>query len=221
MSAFVKSFAIRAAAAAAFLAIPGVAQAQLFYTDPVFEGAPIEPGDPLVGEPLPGANAAEARAGLIWNLRAGLNVAALRCQFSKYLRTVDNYNAVLAHHSTELNQAYTALGGYFTRVHGAREGQRKFDEWSTLTYNNFSTISGQIGFCQTASNIGKEVLAARKGEFLTLARNRMREMRNSLRPVGDRLYGAGLALRPLPDAAFAAPVCTGLTGRPLQLCQAQ
>jgi len=88
----------------------------------------------------------------------------LQCQFSPYLRTVDNYNSILAHHSRELASAYQALESYFRRVHG-REGPRRFDDYSTQTYNNFSTRTGaQLGFCQTASRVGREALATRKGE---------------------------------------------------------
>lgn len=206
MKAIVKRVLYPMAAATALALAPGAAQAQLIYGTPTFERGPIEPGDPMIGEPLPEATPAEARAGLIWNLRAGLNVAALRCQFSKYLRSVDNYNAVLAHHSGELAQAYQTLGRYFTRVLGAREGQRRFDQWSTLTYNNFSTIEGQTGFCQTASDIAKDALSRRKGEFLNLARERMRELRSSVRPSPDRLFAGPVALRPLPLSLFAPPV---------------
>ena len=117
---------------------------------------------------MPGATPAEYRAHLLWNLRAGLNVAALQCQFSPYLRTVDNYNALLAHHSRELAAAYRALEGYFRRVRGAG-GPRRFDDYSTQTYNNFSTLQAQYGFCQTASRISKEALARRKGELHLLA----------------------------------------------------
>jgi hypothetical protein len=173
---------IALAAAAAFGAVQATAQVLLY--PPPYQTGPIEPGDPLVGVPLPGATPAEARAGLIWNMRSGLNVAALQCQFSPYLRTVDNYNAILAHHSRELASAYTALEGYFRRVHG-RTGPRRFDDYSTQTYNNFSTLQAQLGFCQTASRIGKDVLARPKGQFFTVAQARMRELRSSLRPVPD------------------------------------
>jgi hypothetical protein len=175
----VKTMLIAAAAAVSGLTAAAPAQAQLFYTDPVYPSGPIEPGDPLIGEELPGATPAEARAALIWNLRSGLNVGALRCQFWKYLRTVDVYNSVLAHHSAELATAYKTLGGYFTRVKGQREGTRAFDQWSTRTYNNFQTEQSQ-GFCQTAASIGKDALARRKGEFFNLARDRMRELRGSV-----------------------------------------
>jgi len=212
----------RAVLAALCLGMPASAQAQLFYNDPRFEGGIIEPGDPLVGEPLPGANNAESRAGLIWNLRAALNVAALRCQFSKYLRSVDTYNAVLAHHSAELASAYQTLGSYFRRVHGARQGQILFDRWNTTTYQNLSTQNTR-GFCQVASSIGKDALSRPKGQFYAVARERMRELRNSsLRPYADNIYPIGSGgLRPLPPTLFMASPCAGLAGRQLQQCQSQ
>ena len=173
------------AAIAAGAAAPHAAQAQLYLAQPDFRPGPIEGSDPLVGIPIPGATAAEYRATLLWNLRAGLNVAALQCQFSPSLRAVPNYNGILAHHSVELAAAYTVLGNYFKRVHGAR-GQKLFDDFSTATYNNFSTLQAQYGFCQTAAGISKEALATPKGELYALAQRRLRELRNSLIPVSDR-----------------------------------
>jgi len=168
-----------AAGLAAALVLAAPASAQLFLTDPGIPSGPIEGSDPMVGLPLPGANPAEYRAHLLWNLRSGLNVAALQCQFSPYLRAVPNYNAILAHHARELAAAYTALEGYFRRV-GGRAGPRNFDLYSTQTYNGFSTLQAQLGFCQTAGRIAKEALAAPKGQFAQLAANRMRELRGSL-----------------------------------------
>jgi hypothetical protein len=213
---------LRAGVAAALVAIAGAepAAAQLFINEPDFRRGPIEANDPLVGVAIPGANPAEYRASLLWNLRSGLNVAALQCQFSAYLRAVPNYNALLAHHSAELASAYTTLNGYFRRVHGATQGPRKFDDYSTQTYNNFSTLQAQIGFCQTATNILKEALARPKGELNVIARERMRELRNSLVPVVDRPR----ALTPFAIPAFAAPnltdPCVGLRGKRLRRCQA-
>lgn len=176
----------RLAVIAAFVAV-GVATpaaAQLFLVPPAFPSAPIEGNDPLVGLPLPGATPAEYRAHLLWNLRSGLNVAALQCQFSPFLRTVPNYNALLAHHNRELAAAYTTLEGYFRRVNG-RTGPRQFDLYSTQTYNGFSALNAQLGFCQTASRIGKEALLTPKGQFAQLAAQRMREFRASLLPAPD------------------------------------
>jgi hypothetical protein len=203
-------------------AAPQAASAQLFLYDPDFRAGPIEPNDPLVGLPLPGATPAEYRAHLIWNLRSGLNVAALQCQFSPYLRTVDNYNGILAHHSRELAAAYTALEGYFRRTAGAR-GPRRFDDYSTQTYNNFSTFQAQLGFCQTASRISKDALTRRQGEFVQLALERLRELRNSLTPGVDVLAFTRMPIlvRPLNLGPATPADCRSLPRRERRECERQ
>ncbi len=183
--------------AAAALGAGSPATAQVLLNDPQIPTGPIEASDPLVGIPLPGATPAEYRAHMLWNLRSGLNVAALQCQFSPYLRTVDNYNALLAHHSRELAAAYRALEAYFRRVAG-NQGPRRFDDYSTQTYNGFSTFQAQYGFCQTAAKISKEALARRKGELHLVAGARIRELRNSLRPAFETYSFARAPIRLSP-----------------------
>ena len=225
MKTLKRTFIVRLAAAAIAFTLPATAQAQLFFTDPNFERGSVEPGDPLIGTPLPTATSAEQRAALIWNLRAGLNVAALQCQFSRYLRAVDNYNAILGHHAEELASAYSTLEGYFRRqARTQREGQRAFDQWNTGTYQNFSSLYGQMGFCQVASDVAKEALSRPKGEFFNVARDRIREMRSALRPAGDRLFSEVASvsgLQPLPHTLFSGPSCANLRGRELRRCQQQ
>lgn len=211
---------IRTAALAALIA-PQITSAQLFLVDPDFKRGPIDGSDPLVGLPIPGATPAEYRAHMLWNLRAGLNVAALQCQFSPYLRTVDNYNGILAHHSKEMAEAYSAINGYFKRVHGAKAGQKAFDDYTTITYNNFSTMQAQYGFCQTASAIAKEALARPKGELHLIASSRMRELRNSLVPAYDRIgvynpYTIRAAILPSLD-----PKCWDKKNRLAKKCRTQ
>jgi hypothetical protein len=195
-----------ALAVAAFCA-PRAAQAQIFFNDIPVERGPMEPTDPLVGAPLPGATLAEARAALVWNMRAGLNNAALQCQqpLFTYLRAVDNYNAILAHHGDEFTAAFRTIEGYFRRVNGAR-GQHMLDQWNTLTYNRWSSFRGQSAFCQTAGDVAKDALTRRKGAFYELARARMRELRSSQLVVqGDLLFTPG-GLPPLPMSLFAPPL---------------
>lgn len=208
-----------ALAALTIAALPAPAAAQLYLVPPALPSAPIDGSDPLVGLPLPGATPAEYRASLIWNMRSGLNVAALQCQFSPFLRTVPNYNALLAHHNRELAAAYTALEGYFRRVAG-RNGPRQFDLYSTQTYNGFSTQNAQLGFCQTASRIGKEALATPKGQFGQLAANRMREFRGSLIPVPDG-YNFTRAHVRLTPIALTPRDCSSLPRRERRECEAQ
>jgi hypothetical protein len=193
---------LKIAAAALAVAAGAPAGAQFYTMDPGFQSGSIQGSDPLVGLPIPGATPAEYRAHLLWNLRAGLNVAALQCQFSPYLRAVDNYNGVLAHHAKELADAYATMNGYFRRTQGdQRKGQKAFDDYTTITYNNFSTLQAQLGFCQVASTIGKEALLQPKGQLHGLAERRMRELRSSLTPVYNRplIYApAAIALPPVP-----------------------
>jgi hypothetical protein len=177
--------ALLAAIGVAGLSFPGTASAQLFLTQPDLKPGPIDPNDPLVGLPIPGATPAEYRANLLWNFRAGLNVAALQCQFSPFLRAAPNYNALLAHHSEELASAFATLNNYFKRRDGAVQGLKAFDQYSTQTYNNFSTLQAQMVFCHTATNVIKSALATPKGQLINLAMQRMRELRNSLVPASD------------------------------------
>ena len=211
-----------ALAGLALLAVPAAAPAQLFVTDPVFATGPIEGSDPLVGLPLPGATPAEYRAHLLWNLRSGLNVAALQCQFSPSLRTVDSYNTIINQHARELAAAYTLLQTYFRRA-GARAPGGNFDRYSTMTYNNFSTLQAQFAFCQTAARIGKEALMARRGELGNLAAMRMRELRNSLIPTPDRYAfdRQPIALSPIVVGPPPRRDCSQLRGRDRRDCERQ
>jgi hypothetical protein len=80
------------------------------------------------------------------------------------------------------------LNSYFRRVQkDAKKGQKAFDDYTTITYNNWSTLQAQLGFCQVASDIGKEALLRPKGQLIQTATSRMREFRSSLVPAYDRL----------------------------------
>lgn len=170
------------------------AQAQLFWRTPDFKGAPVTGNEPGVVIPLPGATPDEMTANVVWTMRAGLNVAALQCNFAPSLMTRENYNALIVHHAKELGADYKLLGAYFQRVKPKGESvtaaQTEFDRYVTQVYNSFSTLKAQYGFCQTASRIGVSALLEPKGSFVVIARTRLRELRNSLVPMGDNLWAA-------------------------------
>lgn len=178
------------------------ANAQIFIYPPDFSGPAVTGIEPGIGLPLPGANPDELRASLLWNLRAGLNVAALQCQFSPTLATVRNYNQLLRHQRVELDHTRLTLESYFKRIAGTN-GPRSFDQYTTRTYNSFSTLYAQLGFCHTAALIGRAALDTPKGELHKLATFRLRELRNSLTPAGDRLFSISNA--PLSIAMMHVP----------------
>jgi hypothetical protein len=187
------------AALACLLASSG--QAYLYWVRPDFSGAPVTGTEPGIVLPLDKAKPAEIEANLVWNLRAALNVAALQCQFSPPLMTVRNYNTLLSQHGAELAAAYKTLDGYFKRTVKGKY-QRAFDTHTTRTYNGFSTMHAQIGFCETMSKIGKIALDTPRGSLRTLAATYMREVRNSLVPTGDRFFAFSqprVRIQPLPS----------------------
>ncbi len=177
-----------AAMAAGVMAVGAAAPAAayLFWSQPKFAGVPVQGDEPGLGLPMPKATPAELKAHMLWNMRAGLNVAALQCQFSPILMTVPNYNDLLRKNSAELLAAQTTLSGYFKRQN-ARSWQKDFDSYTTKTYNGFSTMHAQLGFCETASQIGRDARKLSRGRLTQLALERMRELRNSLVPVGDMI----------------------------------
>jgi hypothetical protein len=168
--------------------VPAAAPAAFFWKPPNLRGEPVvgtEPG--ILASALPGATPAELRAALVWNLRSGLNVAALQCQFEPTLLTRNQYNAMLDNHRDELAQAYQVLSNYFKRT-DKKNGQTKLDQYGTRTYSSFSTVLGQYTFCETASAIGRQAIFTPKGQLYRVAEQRLRELRNSLALAGEQQF---------------------------------
>jgi hypothetical protein len=184
--------ALAGGAAVAATLIGGTpADAQLFFKSPDYRGQPVTGDEPKIVIPLTGATQAEKDANIVWTMRAGLNVAALQCNFAGSLMARTNYNGILTHHTKELAAAYKTLGNYFKRRApkgtSAAAVSAAMDQYVTRTYNSFSTLNAQLGFCQTAGAIGEEALMSPKGTLLKVARNRLSEFRNSLVPVSDAM----------------------------------
>lgn len=177
-----------AAATVAAALLPAAASAAFFWKAPDLRGEPVTGAEPgvLTGT-LPGATPAELRAALVWNLRSGLNVAALQCQFEPTLLTRNQYNAMLDNHRAELADAYRVLSNYFTRT-DRKGGQTKLDQYGTRTYSSFSTVLAQYTFCETASAIGSQAIFAPKGQLYRVAEQRMRELRKSLSLAGEQQF---------------------------------
>ncbi|RJF85435.1 hypothetical protein [Sphingomonas cavernae] len=187
MMAGIKAAAVAVAAFGMAMAAP--ASAQIFLKSPNFTGARVTGAEPGVMLPLPGARPEELRAAMVWGMRAGLNVAALQCQFAPTLLTLNQYNYILSDHSTELAKAYDTLHGYFKRHHkNAKAALTALDQYGTRTYLGFSTVHGQLGFCLTASRIGSAAMFAPKNGLGELASERMMEFRNSLKAAGEQQF---------------------------------
>lgn len=179
------------------VAVPQPVNAQTFWQSPDFRGTPIISGEVGIGIPMPGATPVEENAAIVWQLRSGLNVMALQCQFDKTLLAQDSYSGILVNHSEELSKAYAALADYFLRIGKTKKAaQDALDRYGTSNYTSFSTVRAQYGFCQASSDIARATLFAPRGSLQTVATERLRELRNSLMPQGEQLFrfGAKLAI---------------------------
>ncbi len=158
-------------------------------------GAMMTPGDVQLRPMTP----AEAEANAIWGIRAGLNIAALQCQYSPFLATVRNYNDFLRQHGDELDRARMTMLAHFKR-YDATQAQNSFDRYTTQTYNSYSTLDAQYSFCEDAGTTGRTVLTVRKGELGRQAPHLRDRMRASLIPVSPLalLSSTELTLEPLP-----------------------
>lgn len=174
--------------------------------------APKAPAKPVVEEPkkpggfmtpkevmLRSPTPVEKQANAVWSIRAGLNVAALQCQFSRYLQTVNNYNKFLKNNAEELSEAQATMVAHFKRFDGAKAAN-SFDQYNTKMYNSYSTLDAQYQFCDAAGRVGRQVLTAPKGQLGPMALQLYPEMRSAL---------SNLPLSPALGATVMAPLALG------------
>lgn len=183
----------RAVAGLAVLALPLLPQsaaAQFFWSPPDLSAPALNDTTAATALGLPGATSAEIRAGLVWNLRAALNVAALQCQFEPTLLAISNYNAMIAHHDAELDAAQVTLLGYFQRTFGkGKPGQNASDQYGTRIYSGYSTVQAQRGFCLAAAEVGRKAIFADRGSLHEVAREGLGSIKKSLVMMGEQYYG--------------------------------
>jgi hypothetical protein len=182
----IRTIALAAASALSLLAVP--AQAQLHWEPTDLSGPPITGAEIGIGVNLPGASPLELQAGMLWQLRAALNVAALQCDFAPTLFTTSNYNHMLAQHRSELAGAFSAIGRYFERTVGGKPGQTALDQYGTRTYSSFSTVQAQRTYCEVAGSVGREALFTPRGSLGQLASRRLGELKRALLPAPDRAF---------------------------------
>ncbi|WP_448582119.1 hypothetical protein [Thermaurantiacus sp.] len=157
---------------------------------------------------LAGMTAREAEAHAIWSMRAGLNVAALQCSFSKSYRMVENYNAFLRQHADELASAVKTLAGYFARTAGARNGPRANDRYNTKLYQGYSTFEAQYAFCDRAAMIVRAALGVPKGKLGGFVRAELPALRQALTASyrDEPLAQTSLSLVKVPDLSSGCSV---------------
>jgi hypothetical protein len=154
--------------------------------------------------PLPSLTVKEARADNVWALRAGLNVAALQCQFSPFLATVPTYNALLRQHSDEMSDAFKTLTGYFVRTKG-KAGQRAFDSYATRSNQSWASYDGQVSFCNAAAMVGRKALSVPKGQLGEFAAAELPALRLAVDTKQEQLLAPRLEWAVVPQLKDPCP----------------
>jgi hypothetical protein len=173
--------------------------AQIYYQPPELSGPPLLTAEAGYGTILAGATLSEQKAALVWNLRSGLNVAALQCGFEPTLRVLENYNSMLVNHREELQASYDLLMTYFKRTSKtAKLGQTAIDKFGTRNYSSFSAVSGQLAFCTIAARISNSAIFAPRGQLAQVAQDRLRELYNGVKTrKGEQQFPQIRFIRPL------------------------
>ena len=104
----------------------------------------------------------------VWNLRAGLNVAALTCKGRGRVPVRGAYGQVLVRHRTLLAAAYSA------EQH--RQGSQ-FDRSETRLYNRWSNQRHPEQFCRDAASVARRAAAMDSPTFAANAGNLLGELR--------------------------------------------
>ncbi len=102
----------------------------------------------------------------LWNLRSGLNVAALNCLRAEHAMLVENYATFLKRHSRELGRANRDLRSEFRKKHG-RSARDVQDTYLTQVYNYFALPPALSNFCDVALELSNEIINLEQGGLAT------------------------------------------------------
>jgi hypothetical protein len=147
--------------------------------------------------------------GMVWHLRAALNVAALACRGPEEDRIIASYNAMLTSRKAVLNTAQTRLSAEYKAKGG--DWQDRYDDQMTRLYNFFSQSQVRDPFCRAAAATLADSATSTQTDFAVFAAERLVLLE---KPFTD-FYAAFDAWRAANPAASrpATPAIAPVAGR--------
>lgn len=152
-----------------------------------------------------------------WNLRSGLNVAALNCLRAEHVALVGNYRDLLKKHSRELSNTNSALQTEYRKRFGASYRNNQ-DAYMTRVYNYFALPPALPRFCDEALAVSNDLRAVPVGQLGAFSATALPRLENVFESFfrsyeqyrtnladWDARYGATA-----PGAASYGPVTTSL-----------
>lgn len=104
-------------------------------------------------------NASLNTAETTWNLRSGMNVAALNCLSSRHAPILAAYSSMLKRHRTQFSSTNRALDSQFRKQYGTTY-KRVRDGHMTKVYNYFSLPPVRARLCDAALDLSNAYMVA-------------------------------------------------------------
>jgi hypothetical protein len=104
----------------------------------------------------------------VWNVRSGLNVAALNCRSIRHAGLVENYSSYLVTHKRQLADTNRKLGREYRTKHGSSYRNAQ-DAYMTQVYNYFALPPALPAFCDEALAISRDAMLVPRGELGTFS----------------------------------------------------
>ena len=101
---------------------------------------------------------------VVWNLRAGWNVAALNCLAPRYKPILDGYKAFLKDNAKHLSSVNRQLDREYRKDFGLRATKMR-EEFMTQVYNYFALPPARSYFCGAALEMSEQALASPPGDI--------------------------------------------------------
>ena len=136
-------------------------------------GRPSSRAAAPAARPQPAGEAPARPSGAVWDLRAGLNVAALSCRGGGRRPVASDYARLLTRHRALLAAAH--------RQEQGRVGVQAFDRQQTRVYNSFANQRSPARFCTAASTVAQRANGIDSAALATAAPRLLGELKASLR----------------------------------------
>ena len=111
----------------------------------------------------------------LWNVRSGLNVAALNCRNTEHLSLADNYRTFLNRHKRQLSRTNRDLASQYRKEHG-RNYRNAQDAYMTRVYNYFALPPALPAFCDVAHELSIEAAQVPAGQLHTFTETALPRM---------------------------------------------
>lgn len=138
---------------------------------------PLPPGNASLTQLLPGrniegrfvtANSSITGDRAFWQLKIGLNVAAIGCRGLEEATLVSAYNTIIKNHAKAIRSTEKTVIGQLAKEH-RNNGIAARDRLSTQLFNYFAQPPAQRGFCARANEIAQTVATTPAAQVIAAA----------------------------------------------------